>query len=140
MSQYAEENLRNGEKVVLEGRIHWLLIIGSIYNLKMIRSIIDFLTTKLVLTNMCIKGKHGLLNTEAMDSPLNKISDVKISSDIFGKLFNYATIEIFTVSGRYCFRGIKDAKKFKQAVMNEIEKFDESRIQKQAEKLANIIK
>ena len=140
MSNYADENLKNGEKVVLEGRIHWLLILGSIYHLRMIRSIIEFLTTKLVLTNMCIKGKYGLLNTEAMDSPLNKVSDVKISSDIFGKLFNYATIEISTVSGSYCFRGVKDAKKFKQAIMSEIDKFDETRIQKQAEKLANAIK
>ncbi len=140
MSQYAEENLKNGEKVVLEGKIHWLLVLGSIYHLRMIRSIITCLTTKLVLTNMCIKGKYGLLNTEAMDSPLNKISDVKISSDIFGKLFNYATIEIFTISGSYRFSGIKDAKKFKQAIMTEIDRFDDARIQKQAEKLANVIK
>lgn len=140
MSQYAEENLKNGEKVVLEGKIHWFLIIGGIFHLRMIRNIIEFLTTKLVLTNMCIKGKYGLLNIEEMDSPLNKISDVKISSDIFGQLFNYATIEISTVSGKYCFSGIRDAKKFKQAVMNEIDKFDDSRIQKQAEKLANAIK
>lgn len=93
-------------------------------------------TTELSLSNKRLVGKYGLINTKQMDSPLNKINTISVESGLGGKIFGYATVTVNTASTIYIFKCIANAENFKQNVLEEMEKFDESRIQEQAKAIA----
>lgn len=114
-----------------------LIIIGIIW---IIRDIIAFFTTKLIITNKRVRGKVGLINTDELDSPLNKINGVQVQQGVFGKIFNYGTVSITTASTSFNFKLIDKPNEFKTILNNQIEKFDEERIEKQAKKMAEAMK
>ena len=103
-------------------------------------TLIKIFTTKLQFSNKKIHGKIGLLNTKELDTPLNKVNNISISQGLFGKIFNYGTINITSSSGAYNFPYISKPNDFKNALLNQIEIFDEERITKQAEAMAKAIK
>lgn len=141
------QNLQRNEEVVLEAKVHWacliipivfsFIIIGIPY---LISRLIAMKTTELSLSNKRLVGKYGLINTKQMDSPLNKINSVSVESGLFGKIFGYATITVNTASTIYNFRFIANAENVKHEIMEEMERFDEARIQEQARAIANAIK
>lgn len=140
-------NLQKNEEVVLEAKVHWACLIGPIIASLfiigipvLISRIITMVTTELSLSNKRLVGKYGLINTKQMDSPLNKINTVSVESGLFGKLFGYATITVNTASTIYEFRHIAGGENFKHNVLEEMERFDEARIQEQAKAIANAIK
>ncbi len=49
------------------------------------RDLINYFTTKLEITNRRIKGKIGLIKTNELDSPLNKINSVQVKQGLCGK-------------------------------------------------------
>ena len=105
----------------------------------MIKDIIKFFTTKIIITNKRIRGKTGLINTNELDSPLNKINGVQVEQGLFGKLFNYGTISITTSSTVFHFDMISKPQDFKNILNNQIELYDNERIQKQAKEIAKAI-
>lgn len=139
------------EEIVKEGRISiatfiirmiidfiaWCILVGFIWT---IRDIIKFFTTKLVITNKRVNGKTGLINTNELDSPLNKINGVQVKQGLFGKIFNYGTVSITTASTVFNFDYIDKPNEFKTILNNQIEKYDEERIEMQARKMAEAIK
>lgn len=141
-------NLQKNEQLVLEGKVHWatLIVPGLLilfYGLGLIWFIprlIAMYTTELSLSNKRLVGKAGLINTKQMDSPLNKINSISVESGLFGKIFGYATITVNTASTIYVFANIIQAEAFKHAVLEEMERFDEARIQGQAKAIANAMK
>lgn len=102
--------------------------------------IIRIFTTELAFTNKKVLGKKGLINTNALDAPLNKINNVAVSSGLGGKIFGYANIIITTSSGSFPYKGIASANNFKTSLMEQIDKYDEDRIKKQAVEMAQAIK
>ena len=104
------------------------------------RDLIKYFTTKLEITNRRVKGKIGLINTNELDSPLNKINSVQIKQGLCGKIFNYGTITITTSSSLFEFDYITNPNEFKTILNNQIESYDDERIEKQAKKLASAIK
>lgn len=143
---YVEKNLGNGEKIEYSAKIHWapllphvILMFILIGFITIIPAIIRMFTTELVITNKKLVGKTGLINTNAMDSPLNKVQNIKSSSGILGKIFGYGDLSITTASGSYVFKCIAKPDTFKNKLNQEIENCDDARINKQAEKLASSI-
>ena len=141
------QNLQRNEEIVLEAKVHWAcLIIPIICSLfiigipSLISRLIAMKTTELSLSNKRLVGKYGLINTKQMDSPLNKINSVSVASGLFGKIFGYATITVNTASTIYDFKYIANAENVKHNIMEEMEKFDEARIQEQAKAIANAIR
>ena len=104
------------------------------------RDLIRYLTTKLEITNKRVRGKTGLINTNELDSPLNKINGIQVIQGMFGKMFNYGTIKITTASSVFEFNYIEHPNDFKTILNNQIEAYDDERIEKQAKKLASAIK
>ena len=104
------------------------------------RDLIRYFTTKLEITNKRVKGKTGLINTNELDSPLNKINGIQVKQNMFGKMFNYGTLSITTASSVFLFNYINNPNEFKTILNNQIESYDDERIEKQAKKLANAIK
>lgn len=104
------------------------------------RDLIRYFTTKLEITNRRVKGKIGLVNTNELDSPLNKINSVQVKQGLCGKMFNYGTIIITTASSMFEFNYVTKPNEFKTILNNQIEAYDDERIEKQAKKLASAIK
>lgn len=102
-----------------------------------IKDLINYFTTKLEITNRRIKGKVGLINTNELDSPLNKINSVQIKQGLCGKIFNYGTIIITTASSVFKFDYVNKPDEFKMILNNQIEAYEENKMNMQAKKIAD---
>ncbi len=111
----------------------WLLLIPLI---KAIIATVKFNACELALTNKRIVGKIGVLHTQALDAPLNKIQNVGVTQKLMGKIFNYSLVEIDTAAGKYMFDFIKNADAFKGMVMAQIDQYEEDRMKQQAGEMA----
>lgn len=128
---YIENNLSNGEKVVLEGKVHWI---------KIIPHVIAFFTTKLALTNKKVIGKVGFIKKATLDMPLNRVQGITFAQGLFGKIFNYGTIEISSAADKVTFHYIAKPEAFKKAVLNQMDIFEDEKVQKQATTMAKAMK
>ena len=86
----------------------------------LIRDLIAFYNTKLIITTNKITEHTGLINTVDIDSPLNKINDIKIEQGLFGKLFNYGNIYVYTSSNVHTLKNINRPNEFKEILNNQI--------------------
>lgn len=91
---------------------------------------------KLTLTDRRIYGKTGIINTKSVDSPISKVNSVSIEQGFWGKVFRYSTVLISTSSGNYKFDFLKDAERFKEKTMEQIELYENDKLKKQAAALA----
>lgn len=117
-----------------------LLMFVYIGFLLIIVDLVNTIGMKLNITSKKVYGKIGLLHTRRLDSPLNKINNIGVTQNIFGKIFNYGTIEIKTSSLLYEFKYISNPNEFISRLNAQIEQYDDDRIRKQAEELAKAIK
>ena len=151
MGKYLQNNLKIGENLLCEAKLTWavivphciLLIVGvGIITLPIValRTWFRRAITELGFTEKQIIGKTGWINTNAMNSPLNKIQNVQVKSGFWGKVFKFGDIHITTAAGNYTFKGIENPENFKMSLMNQIDQYDEDRIRKQAEEMARAIK
>lgn len=132
MSNFLENDLGRNEQVVLVGKLHILTILPWHF--------IRYATTKLGFTNKRVVGKVGFIKKQSLDAPLNKINNVGVSQGLFGKIFNWGTVEIDTSSGKYYFPCIVKPNEFKNKLMAQVDQFEEDRLTAQAQQLANAIK
>ena len=155
-------NLGKDEQIITQIEVHWacfiprillallFLLVGSTSGsffgglvlgvILLIPVAIRMFTTQLFLTNKRIFGQTGLINTKSMDAPLNKINTISTASGLFGKIFGYGNIHLTTSSGSYDYKGIRAPEVFRSAVMEEIDRFDEARVKKQATEMAAALK
>ncbi len=115
----------------------WLFFIPTI---KAIILTIRVSKIELALTNQRIVGSVGVVARSAMDAKLDKVQTVRVSETFWGRIFNYATVAITTAGtggNDYLFIGIARANDFKQKVNNQIDVYEEAKVQKQAQALAN---
>lgn len=91
---------------------------------------------KLTLTDRRVYGKTGIINTKSVDSPISKVNSVSIEQGFWGKVFRYSTVLISTSSGNYKFDFLKDAERFKEKTMEQIELYENDKLKKQAAALA----
>lgn len=81
-------------------------------------------STELGVTNKRMIGKRGLIHTQALDSPLNKINNVSVSSGLFGKLTRYGRVRVATSSGAYNSSPICDPEQFRVVLPTQIDALD----------------
>ena len=90
-----------------------------------------------VVTNRRVIQISGVFSKDAVDSSLEKVTDVKLSQSFLGRIFDYGDIEILTASefGNNLFRQIGNPVKFKTAMLNAKENlgFNEAGARSQAE-------
>ena len=147
MGKYISKNLGRDEQVVLQAKVHWACLIPSIISSLVIIGIpgligklIKMATTELGFTNKNFIGKVGLINTKVFNSPLAKINNVSVESGFWGKIFGYGTIHVDTASGAYDFKFIARADNFRSNLLNAIEQYEQDKIKKQAQEIANAMK
>ena len=144
---YIQNNLKKDETIILEGKLHGAMLVPHILLMcvgigffTILPAVIKMKTTELTITNKRLVGKVGLIKTTELDTPLNRINNINISSGFWGKIFGYGTLKINSSSGVYEFAGIKNADSFRSALMNQIDQFDDDRIKKQAQEMARAMK
>lgn len=84
------------------------------------KPLFGMISTTLRVTTKRVSAKKGIIHTENMDSPLSKVTSVKVTQGILGKVFNYGTIIIGTANGDYSFDYIPDADNIKNIIMKNI--------------------
>lgn len=147
MSDYIGKSLVKDEQIVQRAKIHWAILVPHAFLMLFVigfitiwGAIVAKLTTELGITNKKVIGKTGWISTRQLDSPLSKINNVSVSNGLFGKLFNYVTIYITTSSGGYLFKGVARPNDFRANLLDQIERFDNDRIRKQALEIASAMK
>lgn len=90
----------------------------------------------LAITNKKIFGKVGIVKKQELESPLNKIQNIKIERTFWGRVFGYGTINITTDSGIYSFKYIRKTNEFKNKIMAQIEISEYDKMDIQAKKIA----
>lgn len=72
-----------------------------------------------------------------MDTPLNKVNNVKVGYNLLGKILKAGAIQISTQGGEtYDFIAISNPNEFKKVLNQAIEDYDNNRIREQAEIIA----
>lgn len=133
--------LKPGETIICEARFHSAAFL--LPHILLMFVLIGFITiwfgiaslknTNLVLTNKRIIGRVGLFSKESLDAPLSKITTVSVRKRM-GEA--HGVVNISTAAGNFNYRPVANAEEFRDAVMNQIELYDEERIMQQAQKLA----
>ncbi|MDD3348181.1 MAG: PH domain-containing protein [Bacilli bacterium] len=148
MGKYIQKNLTKNEEIILEAKISklplisawitgilfcWLLLIPFF---KAIQKTIKYRNTILGFTNKRVIGKQRGNKTITLDAPLNKVQSVGTSNTFWGRVFNYGDITIRTAAGEFKFVSVKKFDDFKMALMEQIDKYENDKIQEQAKEMA----
>ena len=80
--------------------------------------IIKILTTQLSIDEKMVSGKVGILKIQTLDSPINKVTSVKIEQSIFGRIFNYGNVCINTAAGQFLFQCQSKPKEIKKYLID----------------------
>ena len=143
MRRYVENHLYDNELIVEVARrdkwalvgkwilgilFCWLLLIPLIMA---IVASVRYAHTEFILTNKRLVRKSGVIHRRAFDVPLNKILNVYVETTFWGRVFNANKIRITTAVGVIVDK-VRDADKFKGAILNQIDMFEETRLARQA--------
>ncbi len=144
MGRYVEKNLYEGELIVKKARrsgwglfgrwvfgilFCWLLLIPLIIAIK---ESVKFSHTELAVTTRRVIRKSGIWGRKALEVPLSKVLNVYVETTFWGNVFNVNTIYInvgkYTIMDR-----IHDAEEFKNVLLGEMERYEESRLARHAD-------
>ncbi len=82
------------------------------------KPLFNMISTDIRITTKRISAKTGIFKVISMDSPINKVTSIKITQSFFGKIFNYGTICINVMNAWYYFDYIPDPEKIKEIIMS----------------------
>lgn len=88
--------------------------------------LICYKTTYIALTGTKVIGHKGFIRSKTLMTPLSKIQNVGLGSDLLGKIFNYHTVTLSDAGGgktEYVFPKMAHAQEFADAVHEAMEKF-----------------
>ena len=116
MGNYVQNNLSNGEQVVYEAKLHWIIFVSLKAILTLfISPLIRRATNEYAITNKRIIMKEGLISRRTVEMNLTKIESVQVNQGIFGRLIGYGTILIVGTGGtKEPFKDISDPMTFRK--------------------------
>ena len=107
---------------------YWIYVL-IFFALQFLPRLIWLLCTELVLTNRRLYGKLVPLKISevvvTLDAPLNKLNTVGVSIGLLGRFLGYGNIRVGTSSPDFIFHCIRTPEQFRQAVMEEIQRFED---------------
>lgn len=88
--------------------------------ISMLHDVLVWMERKYMVTNRRVIQFSGIFNKSVVDSSLEKVNDVKMNQSFFGRMFDYADVEIMTASemGVNVFKRIGEPVNFKTAMLN----------------------
>jgi len=130
MTGYVERDLRDNEWVVQKATMHWAYLLPDIL---LCFFLIGFITlpinilkrraTELAFTNKRLLGKKGVFNINELDTPLDQVSDIKIESNIIGKICGFGAIVITMGLRRTKFIAVSHPERFRKALREQADRY-----------------
>lgn len=145
---YVESNLTKNETIVKKAdknpvALVWAWFLGIVFSfllliptIKAIIATIGYCRVELAVTNKRVVGRYGILHTESLDLPLNKVQNINVKQSFGGKILGFGTVEISSAAGSMAFGYIKKADAFKNLVLAQADQFEEDRMKQQANEMA----
>ena len=101
-------------------------IIGVLVLLSVLKDVLRWRNDQFVVTDRRVLQLKGVFNKSVMDSSLEKINDVQLAQSLFGRMFDYGTIEILTASEEAINRMVNIANpvEFKRAMQDARARYD----------------
>ena len=122
---YIEQNLMNGENVLYQARLHWVIFLwpaiifiiaimycivggeGAVFGgllifigiITGVISIIKYRTSEFGITNKRVIVKVGFISRNSLEVLLNKVEGIQVNQDILGRIFDYGSITISGTGG-----------------------------------------
>ena len=78
--------------------------------------IISFIELEIIITNKRVLGKKGIQALSLQDVPLNQITNTTVDISIFGRLFRYGTVSIFTPNSKFDYNKINNPLRLQQTI------------------------
>ena len=76
--------------------------------LLLINDIIGFLYLEIIVTNMRVLGKKGLMALTVLDAPIKNIQDIRVDISFVGGVFDFGTIRFVTANGVFVYEKVHD--------------------------------
>ncbi len=139
--------LKDNELEVKVVNPSWLMLLGHViltvatiglWSPILLYYILKRATTRYIITNHRIISEYGILNKNSKESPLDKVNNVSHSQSIFGRIFNYGSVQLQTASemGATIFKFLPAPKQFKSEITNQVDLYKKMHIQEQASAMA----
>lgn len=142
---WISESLMNGESIVYEGHLHWimfapgiflvvigaacsagvpvlgvLLILGGIFSL--IGAAIRQATTEIAVTNKRVLGKTGFIRRDTIDLNLSKVESLYADQGILGRMLDYGAVRIKGTGGsNFIVKSVSTPIAYKKAANEQID-------------------
>jgi uncharacterized membrane protein YdbT with pleckstrin-like domain len=116
MGSYVDSTLLDGESVVYETELHWIIFLSlrGIFTL-FIAPLVDRWTSEFAITSKRIVIKVGLISRHTVEMNLSKIESVNVDQGIMGRILGYGTITVIGTGGtRESFQNIANPVEFRR--------------------------
>ena len=141
---YAQENLRPGERIVLETHLSLApVIISAVWSwlFLFIPTLIAFLrfrNTEFVVTTKRVIVKRGVLSTTSDETSLDRVQNISFRQGILGKIFDYGTVTTQTGAtfGADRIRFVKSPPILRDTISRQSDVYRTEQIQEQAQAIA----
>lgn len=101
------------------GYVGIILILAFVFII--LKSFLIINSTELVLTNLKVAMKKGILNIQVFEINLQKIESVQVQQTWLGRLFNFGMIELHGMGGSpIMINNVKDPTSFRRIILEEI--------------------
>ena len=148
---YASDQLQKNEKVIIEGKLHWVLLVRPILYVLIgglligsegfiriagfivllfglfrgIKGVLEYFMTEFAATNKRLIGKTGIIARESLDIRLGKAEGVALQQGIFGRILGYGTVIINAAGTRRVFPHLSNALAIRKQVSELLDEIDE---------------
>jgi uncharacterized membrane protein YdbT with pleckstrin-like domain len=156
--------LKTGEKVVLETKLHWLtmvvpfvilaitmtagILIGGFGLLLILVGALYFMYKMVernnniwAVTSLRVIDEFGVFTNNAKESPLDKINNVSYRQSFWGKVFGFGNVQIQTAAeiGSTDYAMVAGPRQLKDSITRMQEAYKENQMRKQASELAGAL-
>ncbi|MCX5758899.1 MAG: PH domain-containing protein [Candidatus Hydrogenedentes bacterium] len=121
MKNYISETLIEGEQVVYEATLHWVVYVSwrSLFTL-FIHPILARLSSEFAVTNKRVIWKQGIIGRMTGEMNLGKIENVQVDQSIAGRILDYGTVTLVGTGGTHeSFQLISAPLRFRKAILQE---------------------
>jgi uncharacterized membrane protein YdbT with pleckstrin-like domain len=145
---YIEKNLMNGESIVYQTHLHWVIFLWTIVCIAVaifffslgtqvsmaagllflltaiiigLNSFITYKTSEFAVTNRRVIVKVGFIRRNSIEVMLNKVEGIQVDQGILGRIFKYGSITITGTGGtREPYHRIHAPLEFRKKVQEQI--------------------
>ena len=120
MGKYVQGNLLDGEWVVYEARLHWIVFVSLRAVLTLFTApLIDCLTSEFAITNKRVIIKLGLISIHTLEMNLSKVESITVDQNPLARILGYGSITVIGTGGtRELFRNIVDPMEFRRQFLS----------------------